>query len=84
MGSGATLAELAGRPSLSRLDCVEINAAVVRGQRLFPETRVLADPRTRLYVEDAVHFLLRSRERYDLIVSDGKQDPFFAGNALLL
>jgi spermidine synthase len=84
LGSGATLAELASRPSLSRLDCVEINAAVVRGQKLFPEARVLADPRTRLYVEDAVHFLLRSRERYDLIVSDGKQDPFFAGNADLL
>jgi len=84
LGSGGTLAELAARPELSVLDCVEINAAVVRGQKLFPESSVLVDPRVRLHVEDAVHFLLRSRDRYDLVVSDGKQDPFFAGNADLL
>ena len=84
LGSGATLAELRERQDLSRIDCVEINGAVVRGQALFPEHRVLADPRVRLFVEDAVHFLLRRGETYDLVVSDGKQDPFFAGNADLL
>lgn len=84
LGSGATIAELCLRPELERIDCVEINGAVVRGQALFPERRVLADPRVRLFVEDAVHFLLRSGDRYDLVVSDGKQDPFFAGNADLL
>jgi spermidine synthase len=84
LGSGATIAELVDRPALSRIDCVEINGAVVRGQSLFPERRVLADPRVRVHVEDAVHFLLRAEERYDLVVSDGKQDPFFAGNADLL
>jgi spermidine synthase len=84
LGSGATIAELCERADLARIDCVEINGAVVRGQKLFPERRVLADPRVRLFVEDAVHFLLREGETYDLVVSDGKQDPFFAGNADLL
>ena len=45
---------------------------------------VLEDPRVRLTVDDAVNHLLRSRNRYDLIVSDGKQDAFFSGNATLL
>lgn len=84
LGSGATLAELARDPRLASIECVEINGSVVRAARLFPEWRATEDPRVRVAVDDAVHFLLRSRERYDLVASDGKQDPFFAGNADLL
>lgn len=84
LGSGATMAELAHYPWVEELACVEINGAVVDGARLFPESKVLEDPRARLDVEDAVHHLLTSPRVYDLIVSDGKQDPFFAGNADLL
>lgn len=85
LGSASTLHALAGYPQVERLDCVEINAAVVAAAReSFPDSAVLADPRVRLVVDDAVHYLLRSPDTYDLIVSDGKQDPFSPANAALL
>ncbi len=84
LGSAATLSALSDYPWIERLDCVEINAAVVTGAQLFPESAVISDARVRVFVDDAVHFLLRTPEHYDLIVSDGKQDPFYSGNANLL
>lgn len=82
-GSGLTLKTLADYPQVQTLDCVEINAAVVRASALFPASAVLEDPRASLVVGDAVHYLLRTPKRYDLIVSDGKQDPWFSGNATM-
>ncbi|MBX7165840.1 MAG: fused MFS/spermidine synthase [Pirellulales bacterium] len=85
LGSGSTLAELARYPQLETLDCVEINAGVVAGaRRYFPEGAVLDDPRVHVAVEDALYFLLRAPRHYDLIVSDGKQNPSFPGNAVML
>ncbi len=84
LGSAATLKTLATYPTLETIDCVEISAAVVHGSKLFAESDVLDDPRVRLAVDDAVHYLLRSDRQYDLIVSDGKQEPFYSGNAILL
>jgi spermidine synthase len=84
LGSGATLAALADYPSVETLDCVEINPAVAEGARFFSESEVLKDPRVRLVIDDAVHYLLTSDKQYDLIISDGKQHPFFSGNATLL
>ncbi len=84
LGSAATLDTLATYPTLNRIDCVEINDAVVRGSHLFLESRVYEDPRVRLIVEDALHMLLRSDETYDLVVSDGKQNAEFASNWKLL
>ncbi len=84
LGGTSTLATLATYDRVRTLDCVEINPAVVEGARLFPESIVLADERVELFVEDAVHYLLRTDRTYDLIVSDGKQHPFFSGNAPLL
>lgn len=85
LGSATTLDALAGYPEIERLDCVEINQSVADAAReFFEEGRVLDDPRVRLHVDDAMHFLLRTPERYDLIVSDGKQNPGFSGNATML
>ena len=84
LGSASTLDALASHPGLERIDCVEINPAVVRGSRLFEESAVYRDPRVRVVVEDALHFLVRGGEPYDLIVSDGKQNEDFSGNAKLL
>jgi spermidine synthase len=83
LGSSSTLHALAAYPNVSRIDAVEISAAVVRASALFGESEVLADPRVGLAVEDAVHHLLRSRQRYDLIVADGKQSPEFSSNWVL-
>jgi hypothetical protein len=45
---------------------------------------VLSDPRTEVHVEDAVHYLLQTPRRYDLIISDAKQDPRSAGSSKVL
>ena len=84
LGSAATVNALASYPQLETIDCVEISAAVAKASRLFPESGALDDPRVHLEIDDAVNYLLRTERRYDLIVSDGKQDPFYSGNALLL
>jgi hypothetical protein len=84
LGSGSTLEATASHPELELLDCVEINPAVARGVSYFAEATVLADPRVRLVVDDASYFLLSTPERYDLIVSDGKQAADYSGNAKLL
>jgi spermidine synthase len=84
LGSASTLDALATYPTLDRIDCVEINDAVVRGSRLFEESRVFEDPRVRVIAEDALHLLLRSREAYDVVVSDGKQNAEMASNWKLL
>lgn len=84
LGSAATLQALATYPEIETLDCVEINQSVVSGAKLFDASAVLEDPRVHLVVDDAIHFLLRTDHQYDAIISDGKQHPFFAGNAALL
>jgi spermidine synthase len=58
LGSASTLDALASHPTLDRIDCVEINPAVVRGSRLFEESRIFEDPRVRVIV-DALLLLQR-------------------------
>lgn len=84
LGSAATLQALASYADIETLDCVEINQSVVNGAELFEASAVLKDPRVHLVVDDAIHYLLRTEHQYDAIISDGKQHPFFAGNAALL
>ena len=84
LASGSTVAAMASYPEIETLDVVEINAPVVRAARYFDESAVLEDPRVDLIVDDAVHYLLRTDRRYDLIVSDGKQNEDFSGNARIL
>ncbi|MCA9512085.1 MAG: fused MFS/spermidine synthase, partial [Myxococcales bacterium] len=84
LGSASTLDALSRHPDLERIECVEISAAVVRGSAFFEESRVLADPRVHVAVEDAIHWLLRTPARYDLIVADGKQNDDFSGTAKMM
>jgi spermidine synthase len=84
LGSATTLKTLATYPEVETLDCVEISVAVVRASRLFEASSVLEDPRVNLVVDDVIHYMRRSAKKYDAIISDGKQHPFFAGNATLL
>jgi len=84
LASGSTVAALASYPEVETLDVVEINAPVLEAARYFAESAVLDDPRVRVEIEDAVHSLLRSPTRYDLIISDGKQNEDFSGNARIL
>lgn len=84
LGSSSTLRALSDYPGVEVLDAVEINDAVVEATMLFPESSVLSDPRSRVIVDDVLHFLLRHPGHYDLIVSDGKQARGYSGNAKLL
>ncbi len=84
LGSGSTVDALASHRNVTRLDVVEISASVARGSLLFEESMVLHDPRVTLVVEDVAHFMLRSADRYDLIISDGKQNSDFSGNVAML
>ncbi|MCH8147215.1 MAG: fused MFS/spermidine synthase [Planctomycetes bacterium] len=84
LGSAATLEALASYADIETLDCVEINQSVANAVELFDSSVVLEDPRVHLVVDDAIHYLLRTEHKYDLIISDGKQQPFYAGNAALL
>ncbi len=86
LGSGVTLGTLALYPEIERLTCVEIVPGVVAGARFFggPANEVLADPRLDLHVGDGVQFLLTTDERFDIISSDSKLNPEYAGNAPLL
>ncbi|MFA5137973.1 MAG: hypothetical protein WC728_01980 [Elusimicrobiota bacterium] len=79
LGSGVTAGSALTHP-LSRLDVAEISPAVVKGSAFFSENnrRPLEDPRTRLHVTDAGMLLRRSRERYDVIISE-PSNPWMAG-----
>jgi spermidine synthase len=82
--SASTANALTGYPGLETIDSVEINSSVVRASRLFPEVKVLEDERAELVQEDITHYLLRSQQTYDLVISDGKQSEGHTGNAKLL
>jgi len=70
LGSGVTLAAAAQHP-LKRIDCVEIEPAVVEASKFFKtENRdVLEDPRVKLIENDARNYLAVNQHKYDVIIS---------------
>lgn len=86
LGSGVTLGSLALYDEIEDLTCVEIVPGVVEGARFFdgPANGVLRDPRLTLHTGDGIQYLLTTRERFDIISSDSKLNPEYAGNAPLL
>jgi spermidine synthase len=84
IASGSTVSTLSQYDWIETIDAVEINDAVIKARRFFFESRVFSDPRTTIFIEDAMHYLLRTNRQYDLIVSDAKQNVKFAGNAKIL
>lgn len=83
-GSGMTASALARYPDIARIDCVEIEPAVLRAAPYLQTLNrgVLRDPRLHLIFDDARNFLLTSRQQYDLIVSE-PSNPWIAGVATL-
>jgi predicted membrane-bound spermidine synthase len=80
LGSGVTAGAVACHPAVKHLDIVEISPEVAAAARLFaPYNRhVLADPRTRLVIEDAKSFLRTTRRQYHAIISE-PSNPWMAG-----
>jgi spermidine synthase len=83
-GSGMTIAAVARYPDVERIDCVEIEPAVVRASPYLESLNrgVLGDPRVNVIFDDARNFLLTTREQYDLIISE-PSNPWIAGIATL-
>ena len=83
-GSGMTASAVARYPNAERIDCVEIEPAVIRAAPFLKKLNrgVLSDPRLHIIFDDARNFLLTSRKQYDLIVSE-PSNPWIAGVATL-
>ncbi len=83
-GSGMTASAVSRYPEVERIDCVEIEPAVIRAAPYLEKLNrsVLNDPRLHLIFDDARNFLLTSREKYDLIISE-PSNPWIAGIATL-
>lgn len=78
-GSGATSGSVLTHP-VKRLECVEISPEVIKGSAFFEHVnnKPLDDPRTRLYIDDALSFLKLSKANYDAIISE-PSNPWIAG-----
>jgi len=71
LGSGVTLGAAAQYP-LERIDCVEIEPAVVEASEFFnrENRNALEDPRVNLIVNDARNHLAVNLHKYDIIMSE--------------
>ncbi|TAK07023.1 MAG: tetratricopeptide repeat protein [Candidatus Manganitrophaceae bacterium] len=82
-GSGVTTGAIAAHP-LAKLVTLEIEPAVVEASRLFDpfNGEVLNDPRVQLVVDDARNYLILSKDRFDVIVSEPSH-PWRSGSSKL-
>jgi spermidine synthase len=82
-GSGITTGAIATHP-LTKLVTLEIEPAVVEASRYFDSFngKVLEDPRVKMVEDDARNYLLRSAERFDVIVSEPSH-PWRSGSSKL-
>ena len=83
-GSGMTVSAVARYPDVQRIDCIEIEPAVIRAAPYLESLNrgVLSDSRLHMIFEDARTFLLTSRAQYDLIISE-PSNPWIQGVATL-
>ncbi len=71
LGSGITVGAVGQHP-VKNIECVEIVPGVREAARLFEKENhnILNDPRLRLTIWDGRNYLLMTKNRYDLIISD--------------
>ncbi|OGK84449.1 MAG: hypothetical protein A2X52_08865, partial [Candidatus Rokubacteria bacterium GWC2_70_16] len=83
LGSGITAGAVARHP-VERIDIAEIEPGVVEASRFFAHVHddVLRDRRVRTAIADGRNFLLTTRERYDVIISE-PSNPWISGLASL-
>lgn len=76
-GDGGVVRELARYDSIERIDLVEMDNQVVEACRIYlPENACrLNDPRVHMYFDNALRFIRRCKDEYDLIIVDS-MDPF--------
>ena len=83
-GSGLTAHVMLGSPAIAHVDIIEIEPEMIRAARQFlPRvSRAYDDPRSHFQLEDARAYFARSREPYDVIVSE-PSNPWVSGVASL-
>ncbi len=86
LGSGVTLGTLALYDEIEKMTCVEIVPGVIKGAQLFAPYHgdVMHDPRLKMVLGDGIQHLLTTTDTYDVISSDSKLNPEYAGNSALL
>ncbi len=79
LGCGATVGAVERHP-VESVRCLEIAPEVVSAAQLFAQANgdALADPRLAMTIGDGRNFLLRTREVYDVIISE-PSNPWIAG-----
>jgi spermidine synthase len=82
-GSGTTAATVGLYP-VKKIDCVEIEPAVIEAERYFHHINknIMKDPRFHLTIADARNYLAASPQQYDVIISE-PSNPWLAGVASL-
>jgi len=72
LGSGITAGSVLQTATVKDVDIVEISPEVVEAVKFFKEENydVLHNPRTHLIVADARNYLLASKKKYDVIISE--------------
>ena len=84
-GAGVTAGAVSIDPGVERVTIAEIEPLVPRVVSLYfsaPNHDVVRNPKVRIQIDDARHYLLTSREKFDAITSD-PLDPWVKGAATL-
>jgi len=83
-GSGVTAYTATFFPEVKRVDVIEIEPAVVAASRFFHRVNGAAErlPRVRIHYDDARSYLLATRRRFDVLISE-PSNPWMAGVANL-
>lgn len=79
-GSGVTLRVVADFEEVERVDCVEIEPAVLEAARYFERVNkaVYRDPKVRIILDDARNHIGASKDDYDIIISE-PSNPWISG-----
>ena len=72
LGTGLTAGGAVPHKDLESIEAVELIPEVVDAVRMLAEFNynIVDDPKSKIHVDDARHFLLANQKRYDVIVSD--------------
>lgn len=83
-GSGSTVSAVAQHAEVERIVCVEIEPAVIEAAPYLESLNrgVLRDPRLTVVLDDARNYLLTTREKFDVIISE-PSNPWIAGVSAL-
>ena len=83
-GGGMTVSAVSRFPDLARIDCIEIEPAVLHAAPYLGQLNrgILRDARLNVILDDARNALLTSPEQYDLIISE-PSNPWIEGVATL-